>query len=177
MAKKKSIGNKMSYEDELLESLLKDPTKSIREIGKELNSYRQKIWRKKKKLENENVIWGYTAVVDESRMNHVMYIVLLKLKPMNQELADIMVERIIKKIPQKQQVHQINVLYINGQYDLIVMFTSPNHSTARRYYDSIRSSYEDFLLEKPVIVDVNFSLIREGKINPELKNLYDFIPL
>ena len=83
MVKKNSIGNKRCDEDEILESLLKDPTKSIREIAKELNSYRQKIWRKRKKLENENIIWGYTAVVDESRMNHVMYLVLLKLKPMN----------------------------------------------------------------------------------------------
>ena len=70
----------------------------------------------------------------------------------------------------------LNVLYINGQYDLMVMFTASNHAIARKYNDSLRKEYKSHLLEKPVIVDVNFSLCREGKINPEIENLYEFIP-
>ncbi|MCK4953518.1 hypothetical protein KAS14_07020, partial [Candidatus Bathyarchaeota archaeon] len=67
-------------------------------------------------------------------------------------------------------------LYLNGEYDWIVMFSAPNHAMARRYYDSLRLSYEEYLIEKPVIVDVNFSVVREGKLNPKIEELHEFVP-
>ena len=164
------------YQDEILQALIDDPTKSVREISKELDSYRQKVWRRKKKLENENVIWGYTSIIDESKLNHVMYLVLMKLEQMSKELAQLLIKRLVKRIPQKQHINLLNVLYINGQYDLMVMFTASNHAIARKYYDSLRKEYKVHLLEKPVIVDVNFSLCREGKTNPEIEQLYEFVP-
>jgi len=161
----------------LLKHLVSDPTRSVRDIAKSLDSYRQRVYREKTKLENEHIIWGYTAVLDESKMGHVTYLVLMKLKPMSTGLADLITMRILKGEPHKQQVNLLDVLYVNGEYDLVVRFTAPDHATARRYFDSIRLAYEDYLLEKPAIVDVNFSLIREGKQNPEIKRLYDFVPV
>ena len=35
---------------------------------------------------------------------------------------------------------------------------------------------EDFLEERPEIIDVAFSMIRWGKVNPNLMNLNEFIP-
>jgi len=177
MRTKKSKSNNKWYKDDVLECLIEDPTRSIREIAKELGSYRQKVWRRKKVLEEDNVVWGYTSVVDESKINHVLYLVLLKMKPMNKELAKLIINRMIMGEYYKQKVRLINVLYVNGEYDWILMFSAQNHSTARRYYDSLRLAYEDYLLEKPVIVDVNFSLMREGKINPEIERLYEFVPM
>lgn len=176
MSGKESKRNVKLYRDDVLERLIENPTKSVREIAKEMGSYRQKVWRRKRKLEEENVIWGYTAVVDESKINHVLYIVLLKMKPMSKELAELIMNRITKGEPHKQNVRLINVLYVNGEYDWIIMFSAQNHATARKYYDSLRLAYEDYLLEKPVIVDVNFALVREGKTNPEIGKLYEFVP-
>ena len=170
------ISYKSIHEDNILQALIDDPTKSVREMSKDLNSYRQKVWRRKKKLENDNVIWGYTSVIDESKLNCVMYLVLMKLEPMSKELADLVIRRLVKKIPQKQHINLLNVLYINGQYDQIVMFTASNHAIARKYFDSLRKEYKEYLLEKPVIVDVSFILIAEGKSNPDVKRLYDFVP-
>jgi DNA-binding Lrp family transcriptional regulator len=163
--------------NDVLDCLIEDPTRSSSEIAKKLGSYRQKVWREKNQLERENIIWGYTAIVDENKLNRVLYIILLKLKPMSRDLADLMTMRISRHMPEQQNVRLLNVLYVNGEYDLMIKFSAPDHTTARRYYDSIRLAYEHSLLEKPVIVDVNFSLVREGKINPELKNLYEFIPI
>ncbi len=56
------------------------------------------------------------------------------------------------------------------------MFSASNHAIAGRYYDSLRIAYGDFLLEKPTIVDVNFALVREGKVNPKIMKLYNFVP-
>ena len=86
MAQKTSKRNNAYSKDEVLEALIEDPTRSAREIAKRLGSYRQKIWRRKTELERLNVIWGYTAVVDENKMNHVLYMVLLKMKPIKNHI-------------------------------------------------------------------------------------------
>jgi DNA-binding Lrp family transcriptional regulator len=162
--------------DEVLNYLLEDPTRSARDIGKKMNSYRQMVWRKKKELEDNNVIWGYTAVVDESKLNHVIYMMLIKSKPMSRGLADLLIRRITRDEPRKQNVRVINMFYVNGEYDWVLRFSAPDHATARRYYDTIRLLYDEYLLEKPVMIDVNFVLVSEGKSNPEIEKLYDFTP-
>jgi DNA-binding Lrp family transcriptional regulator len=164
-------------EESILGQLYKDPTRSDREIAKKIDSYRQKVWRERKKLERKKVIWGYTAVVDETKLNHVVYLILFNAKPMSLDLADLIIRRITEDEARKQKVRIINVLYLNGGFDWLIMFSAPDHATARRYYDSLRVVYEKYMLEKPVIVDVNFLLVREGKINPEIEKLEDFVPL
>jgi hypothetical protein len=96
---------------------------------------------------------------------------------MSQELSDLFIRRISKAEPQQQKVRLINVLYLNGGYDWLVMFSAPDHASARRYYDSLRVVYAEYMLERPVIVDVNFLLVKEGKKNPEIEKLQDFVPL
>jgi DNA-binding Lrp family transcriptional regulator len=175
-AVKAPVSNKTLFKQEVLHYLLNDPTKSIREMANDLKSYPQKVWRSKKKLEEDNVVWGYTAVVDEGKLGHVIYIILLKLKPMSRELADLIIKRINSGQPAKQNIRTIDIIYVNGQYDWFLMFSAPDHATARRYYDTLRVQYADHLIEKPVLVDVNFILVAEGKTNPELHKLSDFIP-
>ncbi len=165
---------KREQENGIIETLLRDPTKSTSKMSKELNCYRQTIWRTRKKLEESRVIWGYTTVVDERKLGKITYIVLMKTKPMSRELANLISDRIRKGIPGKLGVRLIDLFYVNGEYDWIMRFSAPNHPTARRYYDTIRVIYEEYLLEKPVIVDVNFCLVAEGKTNPDLEDLYEF---
>lgn len=172
---KKDSKSKKQYE-EVLEFLLDDPTRSARDIGKKMNSYRQMVWRKKKELEEDNVIWGYTAVIDERKLHHVIYMMLIKSKPMSRGLADLLIRRITRDEPRKQQVRIVNMFYVNGEFDWVLRFSAPDHATARRYYDTIRLLYDEYLLEKPVMIDVNFVLVSEGKSNPEVEKLYDFIP-
>jgi DNA-binding Lrp family transcriptional regulator len=154
-----------------------DPTGSMRDMAARLRSNRQRVWRQKRTLEDEHVVWGYTAVVDESKVGHVLYLVLMKLKPMDRALVELITRRLRTGQPHKQDVRLMNLLYVNGEFDLIAMFSAPDHVTARRYYDSLRISYDEFLLAKPVIVDVNFSLIQNGKVNPELSRLEEFVPV
>ncbi len=176
MKKKTTISNNISYDDKILQALMDDPTRSDREIALDLNTYRQKVWRRRKELEEENVIWGYTAVVDESQLNHVSYIVLMKTRTMNKELVDILIKRISQEEPRKQGVHLKNMFYVNGEFDWVIRFTAPDHATARKYFETLRLQYADHLQEKPVMIDINFSLVSEGKQNPDLKELHDFVP-
>jgi len=176
MAKKEAIGNDVDFGKRLLNRLLEDPTRSVRALATDLGSYRQRVWRHKRALERDRVVWGYTAVLDGSTLGSVMYVVLMKMRPMDAALAELIIGRQTRSEFHRQDVRLINVLYVNGEYDWVVMFTAKDHSTARRYYDSLRVAYENYLIDKPHIIDVNFALVREGKVNPGIGGLRDFVP-
>ncbi len=176
MTENETVGKKESLDNRIVAALLEDPTRSDMEIARDLGTYRQKVWRKKKQLEDDGVIWGYTAVLDEKRLGHVCYIVLMKTKPMNEGLVNTLLMRLVGEGPKKQNVRLTNFFYVNGEFDWVLRFSAPDHATARRYYDTLRMIYDDHLLDKPVMIDVNMCLVTEGKRNPQIADLHDFIP-
>ncbi|MCX8173095.1 MAG: Lrp/AsnC family transcriptional regulator [Thermoplasmata archaeon] len=160
----------------VLQELLRDPTRGINEIARRSGTYRQGVWRLKKRLEEEKAIWGYTPVLAEEKFGYGQYLILLKLKPMSEKLASLMIRRIRQGEPAKYRVRLINVMYVNGDFDWIVLFSAPDRLHAKKYYESLRLTYDEFLIEKPVLLDVNMFLVREGKTNPELENLTQMVP-
>ena len=176
MSENDKVGSKKLKDSEIIKWLLDDPTRSLNEMAKQLSVYRQTLWRRKKRLEEENVIWSYTAVVDENKMGNVTYLILMKMKPMSRGLADIIYNRVTRGERIKQDVRLIDAFHVNGEFDWILRFSAPNHASARKYYDALRVVFEDYLIEKPLMVDINFILMAEGKRNPETEKLYDFVP-
>lgn len=175
MAKKGTKRNDSPSYDDVLKCLLDDPTRSVGSIAAELGSNRQTVWRKKRRMEEDKVIWGYTAVADESKLNHIMYLMLMKTKPLSKAIADTIVSRVRDNEMEKQDIRLIDLWYVSGEYDWALRFSGPDHATARRYYDTIRVIYDEYLLEKPVLLGVNFCLVAEGKRNPELDTFYNFV--
>jgi len=62
----------------IVRELSKNANKSINEIAKTCGFSRQKVWRIIKNLENNNTIWGYTAVIDDEKQDMKRYMVLIK---------------------------------------------------------------------------------------------------
>jgi len=176
MNTRKSKINKKLEDNDIIKCLLDDPTKTLREMAKELKGHSQTLWRKKKKLEEKKIIWGYTTVIDEIKFNREIYLILMKMKYMTKELLDKIMKRTSENELAKHNVRLIDILHVTGEFDWVIKFSTLDRKTAGKYYDTLRIEYEDFLLEKPVIVDINFIIIAEGKKNPELKELYEFVP-
>jgi hypothetical protein len=109
-------------------------------------------------------------------MGNVIYLIMMKMKPMTRGLADVIYRRVKNNEMSKSNVRLIDAFHVNGEFDWILRFSAPDHATARKYYDAIRVIYEEYLIEKPVIVDVNFILKAEGMKNPEIEKLYNFVP-
>lgn len=150
----------------VLECLLKDPVITVNKLAKKLGTYRQMVDKEKKELEDDHVIWGYTAVIDESKIGQVIYIALFRIKPiLSKGFVDLVIERLATGAPSKEGVRTIDVLYINGCYDVIVRFSAPDHKTARRHYETLRSVYSDYFLEESLLCDVNFSMVRMGMMS------------
>ncbi len=165
-----------NIDEAILRELVRDPTRSNSDIAEIVGTYRQKVWRVRRELEEEGIIWGYTAVFGEGDKAGNTYFILLKMKPLDKELARLMINRVTGREQEKQNVRFLNVMYVSGEYDWMVMFQSKDHRGAKRYYESLRTAYGDHLLEKPVLVEVNYSLVREGKENPNLEELANFVP-
>lgn len=167
---------KSNLKMELLKHLLEDPTRSVNKLAKKLGTYRKRALRRKKELEADHVIWGYTAVVNESKLNHVLYLAQFKIQPISKAFVDLIIKRLTTGAPSKEGVRVIDIFYMNGDYDVIIKFSAPDHTTARKYYENLRNTYKDFFRGDPSLSDVNFPLVKDGKVNPELEKLYDFVP-
>ncbi len=161
--------------NKILDELLIDARQGIQKIAEKYKTYRQRVWREIKRMEENKTIWGYTAVVDEEKMGWKLFMIFMKMKPLTIEQVKEQIERHKQDVPGKLAVRLIDAYYVNGTYDWIVIFAAENWTTARKYYDNIRKEYESSLLEKPEMDDVIFSTIRWGKINPQIERLYDFV--
>ena len=92
---------------------------------------------------------------------------------MTEGMANIVIRRIVNNEPGKKNIRLIDAFQVNGEFDWILRFSAPNHTTARIYYDTLRAVYQEYLIDKPVIVDVNFIMVAEGKRNPDIDHLRD----
>lgn len=160
---------------DILDQLLIDARQSLQKIAEKCDTYRQKVWREQKDLEESHTIWGYTAVVDEEKLGWRLFMVFLKTRPMTPEFAQRQIRRLREDVPGTMAVRLIDVYYLTGTYDWVVVFAAKNWATARKYFDNIRKEYWDFTVEKPEMSSVAFTSIRWGKVNPELERLTEFV--
>ena len=95
---------------------------------------------------------------------------------MSKKFPDLVIHRLTTDAPSKIGVRLIDVLFTTGEYACIIRFSAQDHITAKRYYETIRAIYKDYFLEDPLLLEVDFPLIKGQKLNPELEKLYDFLP-
>lgn len=65
-------------EKKVIAELTKNSNQSIDQLAKRCRFSRQKIWRIIKKLEKNQTIWGYHAVVDYEKLHLKPYLLLIK---------------------------------------------------------------------------------------------------
>jgi len=161
-------------EKKIIEQLIKDARQSPNEIAEKLDVSRQKIWRTIKKLEKENDIWGYTAVINEKKFRKNTYFALGKIKsPLSNVTEDIISRLREQEYVKKIEVDIICVYYLNGIYDWIVVFYAKDISDAKKFCGFIQVNYPNYV-EKVDLLENIFPLIKFGKINPDIDKLTEF---
>ena len=106
----------------ILDELKKNANKNITEIANKLNFSRQKVLRIIKDLENDNTIWGYTAIVDDNKIGRKRFFILLKKAhiPVKEEKLDMIVNREFREIAAKLGVQLESTYFLHGSYDGIL---------------------------------------------------------
>ena len=163
-------------QDRIMDRLIQDPTTSSKQMAEELGITRQKLWREKKRLEEENIVWGYTAVIDPKKKGHNLYVILFKSKALTEEAANLSISRVKGGEAHKEGIRVIDVLFINGPYDILLIFAAPDRQKARRYLENLKTLFKDHLLERPRLMDVTFPIIMGNKPNPEMEKFRELVP-
>lgn len=162
-------------EKKILQELKKNSNKSINEIAKTCGFSRQKVWRIIKNLEKNDTIWGYTAIVDDEKLDKKGYITLIKRSntPLTKEFIDTIVKREVATEAKEINVDVVSSIYTNGIYDWIICFTAENIRDAKRFCENLNKKFEGFIDELHLLEKM-FPAQLCGINNPNMKELEGF---
>jgi len=171
---------KQIEKDELriLGELRKKANKSINDIAETCGFSRQKVWRVIKNLEKNHTIWGYTAVIDEEKLDKKGYILLVKRtnKPTEKKLINQIVSRELVDEVKKIGIVLTNSFFTNGRFDWIMCFTANDVREAKGFVEIFNKLYEGYISETHLLENM-FSAVNCGVTNPDIKKLNDFFKM
>ncbi|MCJ7570739.1 MAG: Lrp/AsnC family transcriptional regulator [Candidatus Thermoplasmatota archaeon] len=172
---KNSVKQIQNDERRILDELRKNANNSINDIAKTCKFSRQKVWRIIKNLEKNHTIWGYTAVVDEEKLNKKSYMMLIKRsnKPFPDELIKKIINRDLTKKGKKTGAEITNSFFTHGVYDWVICFNANDIRAAKSFVEEVNKLYGGYVSEVHLIEKM-FSAVSCGVTNPEIEKLNDF---
>ncbi|KYK33785.1 MAG: hypothetical protein AYK22_06110 [Thermoplasmatales archaeon SG8-52-3] len=169
---------KQIIEDEkkVLEILMQNSNQSIDELAKNCNFSTQKLLRIKKRLEKNNIIWGYSAITDYNNLDLKHYTVLFKrtTNPLNKEIVDDVTKGFLENRFPEGKITIENVLYVHGEYDWIVSFSTPNTLTMKQFCDRLIKIFGDFISDYSIHQTI-IPIRKQGIKNPNASKQRDFL--
>ncbi len=148
---------------------------SIENIAKKCGFSRQKVWRIKKRLEKNNTIWGYNAVVDDEKLGLKRYLVLVKRtnKPISSNQLDIITTRKLKKETSKMGVNIECSYYLHGSYDWFICVTAESIREVKKFTEGFTRMFNDVISEIKT-QEVIFQVEKNNFTNPNIDQIKDF---
>ncbi|UCF50510.1 MAG: Lrp/AsnC family transcriptional regulator [Thermoplasmatales archaeon] len=144
---KHDIAQNSNLEEKILNELQKNCRLNLDEIGKKCGCSRYKVARIMKKLEEEGIIVGYSAVVNPTKTKFKYFILLVKRtsQPFDEEMINnIPIMRETDFVP-VVNIKSIATLYVHGNYDWILTFTAPDIADAKEFYNKIFKYYNKYI--------------------------------
>lgn len=169
---KRSEKKLIEDEQKILQEISKDSTKSLNAIADKIGFSRQKVWRIIKDLEEDNTIWGYTTIFDQSKQGLKYYILLIKRtnEPINKKLAEKIISRDIEKQMEEIGSKMVTSIYTNGIYDWVIIFTSKDTKHAKNTSELFKIRYGKYLKEV-ILLDELFTCKIQNTLNPSVGDL------
>jgi len=136
-----------NLEEKILKELQKNCRLNLDEIGKNCGCSRYKVARIIKKLEENNIIVGYSAIINpiKTNINHFILLVKRTTHPFDEEM--------VKKIPFTSEIDfvpnvnisSIATLYVHGTFDWVLAFTAPDIADAKEFCNKIFKHYSKYI--------------------------------
>jgi DNA-binding Lrp family transcriptional regulator len=162
-------------EIKVMDALEQHSKESIDEIAKSCGFSRQKVWRIIKDLETRKIIWGYTAITDETAKNLKHFIVLAKRNtvPFGDEFRKEIILRKLDDYP--MDIVRIENIYLtHGITDWILTFYAPDIISAKKFVDETFARFSKYLQEYN-IVETLVPVRKQGLKNPRMKDLVEYV--
>ena len=171
-------GQTLIAEDEkrILAELQKNAKESIDAIAKRCKYSRQKVWRCIKRLEQNRVIWGYTAIIDEEKQNRKSYVLAIKktTNPLDEKTVNLITSPYLYNLASKEGVIIENSFYTHGEYDWIITFTADDLRQAKKFSEILNTTYQRYI-SKMDFMETLFWTRKQRIFNPEAKKLKELL--
>jgi len=160
----------------LLEVLKKNSGESIEHIVKKCGFSRQKVWRIKKRLEKNKIIWGYNAVVDNEKFGRTQYFILIKrtINHITEKKINLITNRILKKEAAKIDINIESSYFVHGSFDWILYITANNSSHVKKFCNLIITIFAEGFISDIQVLEVLFPVEKNNCTNPNLDEIRGF---
>ncbi|MFH1424263.1 MAG: Lrp/AsnC family transcriptional regulator [archaeon] len=162
--------------DEIREKVLKELKKDARQsdsaIAKKLNCAQSTVFRTRKALEDEQVIIGYSALTDCTKMGWTTYMVLFKASPPTKAGLNKIISGLKGgEVAAEMGVEVIDVYMLFGDFEWSMIFSAKTEAAAQKYFNYIKDRYKDFIDGRPEHSKIVFVCQKCGHTNPKLGEL------
>jgi DNA-binding Lrp family transcriptional regulator len=173
---KKIIEQLNQDEIQILIALQKNSKDSINSIAKNSGFSRQKVKRILTRLEKDQVIYGYTAIIDEKKQGRLKYVLLIKrsMEKIDKITAEKIAFRMYDEEYEKQGITIESSYFIHGEYDWMIIFTSQNLRDAKKFSTMLIENYPN-IIAKVNLMQILHSPKTHHIISPTPEYLLDFL--
>jgi DNA-binding Lrp family transcriptional regulator len=159
----------------IINELEKNGRRSMDQIAENCGFSRQKVWRIINALEKNKTIWGYTAIVNDDKINRKKFVILIKKStdPIKKTL-DKTIQLTMQNKAKKIGINIGYSMYLHGDYDWLFIFSAQDLVHAKRFSDILMTEYPDSIREVKLLEGI-FQVQKAGIINPDLDELKDIL--
>ena len=163
-------------EKKLLRILQQNSNHNIEQLANDSGFSTQKLLRIKKRLEKNNIIWGYSTITDYNHIGLKHYTLLVKRSknPLSKELIDDVTKGFLENRFPEAKITIENVLYVHGDYDWIISFTSPDTLTMKKFCDKLIKLFSEFISSYSIQQTI-IPIRKQGIKNPLAVKQKDFL--
>ena len=163
-------------EKKIMAELEKDSNESLDALAKRLKFSRQKIWRIIRRLDENRVIWGYTAIVDDESRSLKGYVLMLKRssKPMDEKTLNTFMSPRLQEVASGIGVSLESIYFVQGEYDWILTFAAPDIMQAKKFCETLLTSYPGVFMQMS-LVETLVTVKKHHIANPNATKLKDFL--
>ena len=163
----------------ILDKLVKNSQMSAYQIANNLGFSRQKAWRFIKNLEEDETIWGYTAIINDNKLGLKRFNILLKLAPIGvtDKMLNIIINRELGEIATKNKVNLESIYFLNGSYDGQISVTAENVIKVKKFISNLIKKLGVACFKEINILEVLTPIQMRGFNNPNLNQLKEYFSL
>ncbi len=160
---------------EVLNVLEQHANESVYEISNRCGFSHQRVRRIIKRLEEKNIIWGYSTITDKPGQD-MQHFTLLTTR--SNDLLDasfskeIVIEKLDNYLPGLVQIE--NIYMTHGRYGGVVTFYATDLLTAKKLIQEITKRIGKYFKEY-LLLETLFPIRKQGFKNPRIKELVDYI--
>jgi DNA-binding Lrp family transcriptional regulator len=148
---------------------------NIEELAKRCGFSRQKMWRIIKDLENEKLIWGYSAITDGTlrELNHFVLLLKRSTIPLDNATRKDALKSILDDFV-SEQLKIENIYFTHGVYEGVITFYATDLIFAKKFVDELFKRIGEYF-NAHLLLQTLIPLRLHGIKNPNMKKLAEYI--